>query len=344
MRPDERTPSPAALLMSGDDYRESLRRYRPTCSSTAAQWPAWPTSPPSRPASTPSRSPTTSRWSPLRAVDDGGAAHQRQARQPADPHRHERGDLLNKLEAVRLVCQETGCAQRYLTHDALNAIGQVSARIDDAHGTQRAHGALPGLPAPRAGPGPDAGRRHDGRQGRPQPAPARAGQRRQLCAHRRAQCEGHRHLRHQGHRHRRALHARVAGHALPQHGAGRRRLRGLLRGAHRCAGPDHRRAPGRPARREGGAWRSAVFAQVRPEHRRVHVRSRARALGQRVLRRRVGTQRPPHVQLRDAPPAYLHRGAGRLWRPAHRRRRADVRGERVRPRARRPTCASRWWS
>jgi len=45
------------------------------------------------------------------------------------------GDLLNKLEAVRLVCQETGCAQCYLTHDALNAIGQVSARIDDAKGS-----------------------------------------------------------------------------------------------------------------------------------------------------------------------------------------------------------------
>ena len=45
------------------------------------------------------------------------------------------GDLLNKLEAVRLVCQETGCAQRYLTHDAMNAIGQVSALIDDAKGT-----------------------------------------------------------------------------------------------------------------------------------------------------------------------------------------------------------------
>lgn len=45
------------------------------------------------------------------------------------------GDLLNKLEAVRLVCQETGCAQRYLTHDALNAIAQVCARIDDARGT-----------------------------------------------------------------------------------------------------------------------------------------------------------------------------------------------------------------
>ena len=45
------------------------------------------------------------------------------------------GDLLNKLEAVRLVCQETGCAQRYLTHDAMNAIGQVAARIDNARGT-----------------------------------------------------------------------------------------------------------------------------------------------------------------------------------------------------------------
>ena len=45
------------------------------------------------------------------------------------------GDLLNKLEAVRLVCQETGCAQRYLTHDAMNAIGQVSARLDDAQGS-----------------------------------------------------------------------------------------------------------------------------------------------------------------------------------------------------------------
>jgi 4-hydroxybutyryl-CoA dehydratase / vinylacetyl-CoA-Delta-isomerase len=45
------------------------------------------------------------------------------------------GDLLNKLEAVRLLCQETGCAQRYLSHDALNALAQVSARIDDATGS-----------------------------------------------------------------------------------------------------------------------------------------------------------------------------------------------------------------
>ena len=45
------------------------------------------------------------------------------------------GDLLNKLEAVRILCQETGCAQRYLAHDALNALAQVTACIDDARGS-----------------------------------------------------------------------------------------------------------------------------------------------------------------------------------------------------------------
>ena len=34
-------------------------------------------------------------------------------------------DLMYKLEAVRLLCQEVGCAQRYLTQDALNAIWQA---------------------------------------------------------------------------------------------------------------------------------------------------------------------------------------------------------------------------
>jgi 4-hydroxybutyryl-CoA dehydratase/vinylacetyl-CoA-Delta-isomerase len=46
------------------------------------------------------------------------------------------GDLLNKLEAVRRLCQETGCAQRYLMHDGLAAIGQSCARLDDAAGTR----------------------------------------------------------------------------------------------------------------------------------------------------------------------------------------------------------------
>ena len=44
-------------------------------------------------------------------------------------------DLLNKLEAVRLVCKVSGCAQRYLSHDALNAIFQATKRTDDQHAT-----------------------------------------------------------------------------------------------------------------------------------------------------------------------------------------------------------------
>src|SRR3954449_5913304 len=44
-------------------------------------------------------------------------------------------DLLYKLEAVRLLCREVGCAQRYLCHDALNGIFQATKRTDDNHGT-----------------------------------------------------------------------------------------------------------------------------------------------------------------------------------------------------------------
>jgi 4-hydroxybutyryl-CoA dehydratase / vinylacetyl-CoA-Delta-isomerase len=44
-------------------------------------------------------------------------------------------DLLWKLEAVRLVCKVSGCAQRYLSHDALNGLFQATRRTDEAHGT-----------------------------------------------------------------------------------------------------------------------------------------------------------------------------------------------------------------
>ena len=48
---------------------------------------------------------------------------------------HGTADLLNRLEAVRLVCQETGCAQRYLGGDALNALFDGTYRTDAAHGS-----------------------------------------------------------------------------------------------------------------------------------------------------------------------------------------------------------------
>ncbi len=41
-------------------------------------------------------------------------------------------DLLNKLEYTRLVCQETGCAMRYLSMDGLNAAFQLTHRLDAA--------------------------------------------------------------------------------------------------------------------------------------------------------------------------------------------------------------------
>jgi 4-hydroxybutyryl-CoA dehydratase/vinylacetyl-CoA-Delta-isomerase len=44
-------------------------------------------------------------------------------------------DLLYKLEAVRLLCRHSGCAQRYLAHDALNALWQATHRVDAAEGT-----------------------------------------------------------------------------------------------------------------------------------------------------------------------------------------------------------------
>ena len=45
-------------------------------------------------------------------------------------------DLINKLEAVRLLCREGGCVQRYLNHDAFNAIFQVTHRMAAEDGTE----------------------------------------------------------------------------------------------------------------------------------------------------------------------------------------------------------------
>ncbi len=135
---DTPTPEPAEAprLMSSADYRESLRRYRPTVYLDGRLVDSVADEPGLRPG-----------------VQALGVSYDF-ARDPAiaplmtalQTHRGRRvnrmlhlnesaGDLLNKLEAVRLLCQETGCAQRYLAHDALNALAQVSARLDDAKGS-----------------------------------------------------------------------------------------------------------------------------------------------------------------------------------------------------------------
>jgi 4-hydroxybutyryl-CoA dehydratase/vinylacetyl-CoA-Delta-isomerase len=130
-------PTPTAVMMSGDAYRESLRRLRPTVFvdgrrvGSVADEPAlrpgvnavaltydYALKPEYEPLMTAVQHTSGRRVNRLSHIDTSAA------------------DLLNKLEAVRLVCQQTGCAQRYLTHDALNAIGQVTARIDDAGGNK----------------------------------------------------------------------------------------------------------------------------------------------------------------------------------------------------------------
>ena len=45
-------------------------------------------------------------------------------------------DLLAKLEAVRILCCEAGCVQRYLVHDAFNGLYQATKRCDAEEGTK----------------------------------------------------------------------------------------------------------------------------------------------------------------------------------------------------------------
>ncbi len=119
------------MLLSGDEYRESLRRYNPTVYLDGAQVPSV--------ADEPRLAPGVAsvgvtydfakdvRHRPLMVAEEQSSG--------AETNRflhinRSSEDLLAKLEAVRLVCQRVGCAQRYLSQDALNAIHQATHRMD----------------------------------------------------------------------------------------------------------------------------------------------------------------------------------------------------------------------
>ena len=123
-------------LLSGDAYRESLRGYKPTVFVNGQQVASVVDEPSLRPgvnalaftydfALRPELAPIALATQASRNRVVSRMLHVNESA----------GDLLNKLEAVRVLCQETGCAQRYLAHDALNALAQVTARLDDAKGT-----------------------------------------------------------------------------------------------------------------------------------------------------------------------------------------------------------------
>ena len=130
-------PAAPAALMSGADYRESLRRLKPVVHVDGRRIESVADAPELRPG-------VNALAYTYDAALDAGRAPLMTAVQASRGRTVNRmlhvdesaGDLLNKLEAVRLLCQETGCAQRYLAHDALGALAQVCARLDDAKGTR----------------------------------------------------------------------------------------------------------------------------------------------------------------------------------------------------------------
>ncbi|HHW77236.1 MAG TPA: 4-hydroxyphenylacetate 3-hydroxylase [Xanthomonadaceae bacterium] len=126
------------MLMSGHDYRESLRRYSPRVFVSGRLVESVVDEPLLAPGVNgvaltydfARREDCASLLRASRADLAGGQAVNRLIAIPASNR-----DLLDKLEAVRLVCQETGCAQRYLGGDALAAIHQTTSRVDAEFGT-----------------------------------------------------------------------------------------------------------------------------------------------------------------------------------------------------------------
>ena len=122
-------------LTSGDDYRESLRRLKPVVYVDGRRVDSVADDPALRPGV--NALAFTYDFARDPRVESLALATQACRNRVVNRMLHvneSAGDLLNKLEAVRLLCQETGCAQRYLAHDALNGLAQVAARIDDARG------------------------------------------------------------------------------------------------------------------------------------------------------------------------------------------------------------------
>ncbi|HLT26764.1 MAG TPA: 4-hydroxyphenylacetate 3-hydroxylase N-terminal domain-containing protein [Zeimonas sp.] len=126
----------SATLMSGDEYRESLRRLHPVVYVDGRRIENVADEPLLRPGVNAlaftydfARDP---QYAPV------ALANQSKRNRIVNRMLHvdeSAGDLLNKLEAVRLLCQETGCAQRYLVHDAFGGLAQAVAAIDDARGS-----------------------------------------------------------------------------------------------------------------------------------------------------------------------------------------------------------------
>jgi len=118
-------------LMSGDAYRESLRRYKPKVFVDGREVASVVDDPSLRPGV--NALAFTYDYALRAELEPIALATQTRRNRVVSRMLHvneSAGDLLNKLEAVRVLCQETGCAQRYLTMDAFNALFQTTWQID----------------------------------------------------------------------------------------------------------------------------------------------------------------------------------------------------------------------
>jgi 4-hydroxybutyryl-CoA dehydratase/vinylacetyl-CoA-Delta-isomerase len=124
------------MLMDAAGYRESLRRYRPRVfvNGSAVESVA------DEPLLAPGIAGVGVTYDFARQPEHAALMTARQGTSGRTVNRmlhvnETSADLLAKLEAVRLVCRESGCAQRYLSHDALNGLFQATKRADEARGT-----------------------------------------------------------------------------------------------------------------------------------------------------------------------------------------------------------------
>ena len=126
------------MLMTAADYRESLRALKPRVFVNGRQV----ASVADEPLLAPGINAIGVTYDFAHRADYAGlmTATQEGSGRLANRMLHVNGsrdDLLAKLEAVRLVCRESGCAQRYLAHDALNALHQGTKLADAVHGGER---------------------------------------------------------------------------------------------------------------------------------------------------------------------------------------------------------------
>ncbi|MEX0924285.1 MAG: 4-hydroxyphenylacetate 3-hydroxylase N-terminal domain-containing protein [Rhodovibrionaceae bacterium] len=124
------------MLMSAADYRESLRAYSPRVFVNGERIESVADAPILKPGIAAlgvtydmARVPEQEKFMTARQGSSGKTVNRLlHVDESAD-------DLLMKLEAVRLVCKVSGCAQRYLAHDGFAGLLQGTTRADEVHGT-----------------------------------------------------------------------------------------------------------------------------------------------------------------------------------------------------------------